>query len=549
MLLNLMLAGVFLRLATLAAWPLWLDEGATWIAATKPTWEGTLLAEANHPPLWWLVTRAWIGVFGDGAFALRAPAAILGVLSIWLAWCVLLRVLDPERMPSRGGFDRRPDGGRGRRIAAWTTGLVAVLTYFVEYSQEARMYPLLLALALGMTLVYLRWLDGNTKGNLVLYAALATLALYTHYFGFLIPAGHAVHALWVFRKGERRRALPFLGAVAVAGLLFVPWFVYLLAHYGGIGRARPEPFSTLAYVLWRVGVGPAILATSPERAAVGGLRVALDHLPTALATAVLWILPVLLGIRAVFRRPGLRSLVATTLLLPVAFVLAVYPFFALIHERYFQFVAPWVVLLAVLGAFSLPRVLRWASLGGLALLAFAGAVAYHGASPWLLAEGRAGTLDGAEIPARFGPDPENPITRLSDGQPYGREPWRTVHDFVRSHAETGDLVAIHAWYMDYVWRYYARHDAEGRKPLDVLLLPQYEWSSTKTLKEYGETLRHRDRVFLVLSHEETPDPDHWGRALAAAVAATWREEGAAGFHRIGPVAFPQGIRVVLFVRQ
>ena len=30
----------------------------------------------------------------------------------------------------------------------------------------------------------------------------------------------------------------------VAGLLFLPWFAYLLGNFSGIAKVRPEPFST-----------------------------------------------------------------------------------------------------------------------------------------------------------------------------------------------------------------------------------------------------------------------------------------------------------------
>ena len=94
-LLYLLFWGAVLRVLNIGAWSLWLDEGAVWSWVTKPTWEGTLFAEANHPPGWWLVTRAWVSVFGDSEASLRAPAAILGALAPYLGWRLGLRLLDP----------------------------------------------------------------------------------------------------------------------------------------------------------------------------------------------------------------------------------------------------------------------------------------------------------------------------------------------------------------------------------------------------------------------------------------------------------------------
>ena len=75
-LLNLVLAGAMIRIiGLLVPHSLWLDEGATWSNATQPTWGDTLTAEANHPPLWWLITRAWLAVSGDGSEAAGARRA------------------------------------------------------------------------------------------------------------------------------------------------------------------------------------------------------------------------------------------------------------------------------------------------------------------------------------------------------------------------------------------------------------------------------------------------------------------------------------------
>ncbi len=552
-LVNLFVAGAFLRLAGLGAWSLWLDEGATWSDATKATWGLTVTAEASHPPVWWLVTRAWVRAFGDSESSLRFPAALLSILAIWLVWCVTLRVLDPGRVPARGGFSDAPDGGRGRRVAAWTTGLVAVLGSFIEYGQEARMYPLLLVEALGLALLYLAWLDGGRRRALVGYVALATLALYTHYFAVWILGAHALHALLASRRarrtGSRLDARPFLAAVALSGVLFVPWFVYLLGHFGGIAHLRGEPFSTLVYVAWRIGVGPGIVVADPARAAAGLGALLSETWPFVAFGVVLWLLPVALGVVAVLRRPGLSSFVGATLGVPVGGVLLAYPFFPLVHERYFGFVAPWVVLLAVLGVSSLPRLLSFAGHAGLAVVAAASAVFYVGATAVLVPEGRAGTLDGRPVPARYVADPDAEITAWTDGHPYGREPWRGVHELVRARTRPGDLVALHAWYLDLVWDYYARRDAGPEGPRDVLPLPGDALDAAETLSRFRETLAHRDRVVLVLAHEEThPDPDHWIGTLRSALTRLWFEEGISRFQQIGPIPFPWGIRVVFFVR-
>jgi len=552
---NLFFAGAVLRLLLLGYWSLWLDEGATWANATRPTWTGTIFAECNHPPLWWIVTRLQIGLFGASEASLRAPAAVLGLVAMGLAWILGLRVLVPELAPRRGGFLRTGDGAAGRRIALWFAGLAAVAAYFLEYSQEARMYTALLVESLGLCLLYLRWLDRGDRLSLVLYALVGTLALYTHYCGVWPLVAHAAHALWLGRRTRGTDGAvdprPFLLAVVASGLLFVPWFVYLLSHYAGLAKIAENPFVVLVHAVWRMGVGPAIVVADGVRAREGAGAVFAQEWPTIVVTAVLWLVPVGLGVRALLRRPGLRSFALANLLVPIAVLLALYPALPLIQERYLVFLAPWVFLLAVLGAFDLPRLPRALALGGLALVVAAGTALYAAASAVLVPEGRTRTLDDEEIAERYVADPESPVTVFGHGHAYAREPWREVYAFVQAHAREGDVVALHPWYVSTVWDYYAARgrEQEDDTALERILLPRLEEEPDAIEAQFGESLREAPRVFLVMARHETVERDYYYPVLLDVLGRVW------GLERLGkvipPVEFQAswGIRVAVFTRR
>ena len=72
---NVLVGATLLRLYGLSDYSLWLDEGATWTWATKPTLAEAATADPNHPPVWWLVTRAGLAFFPDDEWGLRLPAA------------------------------------------------------------------------------------------------------------------------------------------------------------------------------------------------------------------------------------------------------------------------------------------------------------------------------------------------------------------------------------------------------------------------------------------------------------------------------------------
>ena len=550
-LLNLVIAAALLRALGVGTHALWLDEGACWSWAVRPTWGGTIFAEANHPPAWWIVTRLWIDAFGDSEAALRAPAVLLGILTVPLAWLLGQRLFDPEHRPARGGFDRTPDGGAGARMALWFAAFVALSTYFTEYSQEARMYAALIAEAIGLSLLYLRWLDRGDRLSLVGYALLAALALHTQYFALWIVAGHATHAVFLWWRARKTEApfdlRPFAAACLAAGLLFVPWFVYMVRNYEGISTgAAFDPFSRLLYVIWRIGAGPGIVVVDRPRLEAGIGAVLQEEIVLVAVTSVLWFVPLVRGFLRLRAHPGLRAIVLANLALPILLLLLVFPLFPLIHERYLVFLAPWLLFVAVLGALDARGLTRVLLVGSLLALTLLGLVAYHTVSGALVPVGPPQKLGTAKVPSSYEPDPEDVPRFLHHGHPYGKEPWRAAHEFVESRAREGDLVVLHPPYLKLVWDYY------DRQRLERVDLPRETVDDAEVERLLAPYIAGRTRVFLILAHEETGDPDHYFKALWAAVARVWVRDGGGRFDApVRPILFNTswGVRVAVFNRR
>jgi 4-amino-4-deoxy-L-arabinose transferase-like glycosyltransferase len=556
-LVNVLLAAFTLRWIGLEAQSLWLDEGATWAWASAPTWGDTIFAEANHPPVWWIITRVTIALLGDGEQALRIPAALAGVATVFLAWRLGLRLFDPARAPSRGGFSREPDDGRGRRLALWFAGFVAASAYLIEVSQEARMYALLVAESLGLALLYLGWLDRGTRRWLVGYALLAALALHTHYFAIWPLAALAVHALFLSWRTARdpdvaRRVplAPFALANVAAGLLFLPWLLHLLGHYGGLAFGDPPPpLQSLIYVGWRVAAGPGLVVGDAERSAAGPSAVQEAEWPMILLVSALWLPPLLLGAVALRRAAGAASLIACALLVPALGLLAVFPWFPMIHERYLCFAAPWLWLLATVGALRAGRFVRPVLLAGLALVSGLGLVAYHGASADMKVVLGGRPFDGVETPREVVPDPADPVAFLHHGHPFGKEPWREARDVVKAYTGPSDLVVLYPGYLHLVWNYYARAIPGGPPPR--LGIAPGELDAEALLAQHGALLAHHRRVALVLSHTGDISPQAAFAQVFKALGAAWHAAGAEGIEAIPPIPLKRswGVHVALFRRK
>ncbi len=552
--LNLLFAGFTLRWMGLERLGLWLDEGATWSWTRLPTWGETALAEANHPPAWWLVTRAFTSWLGDSEEVLRLPAALCSVLTIWLAWCLGRRLLMPSHAPRRGGFLPPGDDADGQRAATWFTGFIAASAFLIELGQEARMYALLVAQSLGLVLLWLRWLDRGSRGTLVAYALLAAVALYTHYFALwpiLSVAAHAAWLAWRTRRappGERVPLRPVVVAHAVAALLFAPWVAFLLGHYEGMHRATHSVLGALAVLAWRVGIGPALVAFDAGRAGQGVAGVwAQDGLWVA-TSVLLWVPLVLRGAWSLRRRPGVGPLAGCMLAVPVLGVLALLPWFMLVHERYLCFVAPWLWLLALLGAWSLGPRLRALGLAALGLLCALGLCAYHLTGTGMVAVGGGPVVGGYPTPTAVVPDPQDPARVLHRGTPYGKEPWREAAQLVHAYSADGDLVLLHPPFLRLVWDYYGRTRTGGA--LETATLPAEVPGEQALLDTLGPRLRDRKRVFLVVSHAPSLPPEAVYERIYKVVGAAWHAAGAGGFEasRLIPLQRSWGIHVAIFRR-
>ena len=191
-----------LRFARLGQPSLWSDEMfVVWLARFE--WHDLLRlvrAVDFHPPLYYLVMKAWIGVAGAGEAAIRVPSAGFGLLCVPLTYAALRRVAaEPVRLLS--------------------ALLVGVSPFQIMAGQEARMYTLLAVLVLAGTLALTEAVAREGAGWWLIYAALAALTAATDYLGLLVLAAHGVWvACW-----ERRVFVRWLAAAGGAAALYAPW--------------------------------------------------------------------------------------------------------------------------------------------------------------------------------------------------------------------------------------------------------------------------------------------------------------------------------------
>jgi len=180
----ILILALFLRLINLDQ-SLWLDEAIQFKAVSQFSLRELFtvyLPTDFNPPLSYLINFGFSRVFGFSEIALRLPAVIFGVLTVWLVYKL---------------------GGK------WPALLLAASGLHVYYSQEARMYGLV---TLGVTASF--WAISKRRWLIYILASLA--AIYSHYLAvFIFPA----QLFWV----KKTEVTKLLAAWLIIGIGFLPW--------------------------------------------------------------------------------------------------------------------------------------------------------------------------------------------------------------------------------------------------------------------------------------------------------------------------------------
>lgn len=195
--------GAALRFGTLGQQSFWYDESVTVSLLELPLHEllTGIADNESTPPLYYLLAWLWAKVAGTEEYGLRALSALVGTLTIPIAYAAA-RVLVSVQAA----------------LAAAT--LAAVSPVLIWYSQEARAYALLAFLGgVSFVLFALARSEPSTR-RLAAWATVAGLALATHYFAAFVVLAQAAVLLWTHPRLVRARWA--VASVLVVGAALVP---------------------------------------------------------------------------------------------------------------------------------------------------------------------------------------------------------------------------------------------------------------------------------------------------------------------------------------
>ena len=237
-LVSVLVLAAFLRFYCLTCSSLWHDEGNAWALAQRSFARIAVDAAADiHPPGYYWLLKLWGGPFGYSAWGMRSLSALAGLLAVAVIYRLGLETGDVPRA--------------ARIQFALLAALLAALNPFqVFYSQEARMYALLMlesaVLIWALVAAKRRWEGGAATGKVaayaILYLAAAAAGLWTHYtFAAVLAAAGGAFAWWLVTAVRERRPRPESRQSGGTGRssLRTPLLLYLLANGLGLVSFLP----------------------------------------------------------------------------------------------------------------------------------------------------------------------------------------------------------------------------------------------------------------------------------------------------------------------
>jgi mannosyltransferase len=450
----LALAGIISLAASLAllflgSKSLWLDEAIS-VAIARSGWSDlwNILAhgEANMS-LYYILLHWWLN-FGQNETIIRGLSVVCAVLTVPVAFVLGSRLFN-------------------KKVGLAAALLLAVSPFFIEYSQEARSYSLVLLLSTLSTLLFTVVIVRSSKWLWAGYIVISVLAIYSHVYAVFVLAVQVISLLFLPRLSIPWRNL--VGSWSAILVLIIPLTVSILT-------SSPHNIDWAQRPGWRDVYDLFSILTFGK-----------------LLTAVLLVPCLVAFSQGVRNWIGFRSAVGTWrywllllwLIVPVVLSFAISQIKPLFAPQYFIIIIPALALLAAAGIFRLPRI--WISAALIVILL---------------------VLSGRQVYAWY--------------SLYLKEDWRDATSYILSRVKPNDAIVFYSPDTRIPFDYYRQVRASDLRPAEVLYFNPEKYSVSGSIYDIpagfsqggrlpepdpGLTARLADynRVWLVLSHDQLPN--------------------------------------------
>ena len=220
----ILILALALRLVSLNQ-SLWLDEATSVIVARDMSF-GQILTQFSpgdfHPPLYYLLLKAWVDMFGSSEVAVRSLSILAGVATVFVVYFIGKNVAN-------------------RKVGLLGAALLATSGLHIYYSQEVRMYSLA-AFFIALSVYFFARISKKARlgvtsarqgrvGEWVGFATSLALAGLTHYLTLLILPVFWLSGFFAAKKPSWwKNFFKSHIILVIAGILWWPTF---LKQFGG----------------------------------------------------------------------------------------------------------------------------------------------------------------------------------------------------------------------------------------------------------------------------------------------------------------------------
>ncbi|GAB4541816.1 MAG: hypothetical protein Tsb0014_34010 [Pleurocapsa sp.] len=241
----LLLLGLFFRVAHLETKIFWVDEVATAVRVsgyTIPEVSNTLAQQdivdrdyilqyqqvnsdrdlvdvvnalrksPEHAPLYFLIARFWLELWGDSITAIRSLSVVFSLLVFpclyWLCWELF----------------------QDKTISWLGVMLMSVSPFYAAYAQEARPYSLWTVAILIMTASLVRATKTNNFSSWLLYGLSLVFNFYTSLFSIFIAIAQGFYLLFIPSKSKLDLFKKYLLTLTISFVTFAPWLLTILQN-------------------------------------------------------------------------------------------------------------------------------------------------------------------------------------------------------------------------------------------------------------------------------------------------------------------------------
>lgn len=198
--------GAILRLIDLTKSSIWHDEGYTmWLLRYDFAEILTRTARDVHPPMYYLISKVWVSVFGTSVFSIRFMSLLFSLGIIFLVYKIIENLFS-------------------QKAAFWSAILVAFSPFMIRFAQEARMYGVVAFFTTLATYYFIKFVKENKNKYLVGYVLAMIVAMYTQYYSFFVII--SLWAIYAIITWKKKGLLNWKWWAANLSLLvlYLPWF-------------------------------------------------------------------------------------------------------------------------------------------------------------------------------------------------------------------------------------------------------------------------------------------------------------------------------------